>query len=59
MDKVLVLEDGNQSEYGSPEELAAAGGFFSRMAALQRLDSDKGLVQKLKFPHNSGIIKGE
>ena len=37
-DKVLVLEGGRQSEYGSPAELAAAGGFYSRMAALQQLD---------------------
>jgi ATP-binding cassette subfamily B protein len=46
MNKVLVLENGKQSEYGSPEELAAAGGFFARMAALQRLDSDCGLSNK-------------
>jgi ATP-binding cassette subfamily B protein len=38
-DKVLVLEKGSQSEYGSPAELAQTGGFYARMAALQRLDS--------------------
>ena len=38
-DKVLVLEGGMQSEYGSPAELAGAGGFYSRMATLQQLDS--------------------
>jgi ATP-binding cassette subfamily B protein len=37
--KVLVLDQGKQSEYGSPEELVNAGGFYSRMAALQQLDS--------------------
>jgi ATP-binding cassette subfamily B protein len=37
-DKVLVLDGGRQAEYGSPAELAKAGGFYSRMAALQRLD---------------------
>ena len=37
-DKVIVLDSGKQSEYGTPGELAAAGGFYSRMAALQRLD---------------------
>jgi ATP-binding cassette subfamily B protein len=39
-DKVLVLDGGRQGEYGSPAELAGAGGFYSRMAALQRLDED-------------------
>ncbi|MDR1859228.1 MAG: ABC transporter ATP-binding protein/permease, partial [Treponema sp.] len=39
-DKVLVLDGGRQSEYGSPAELANSGGFYSRMAALQQLDSD-------------------
>jgi ATP-binding cassette subfamily B protein len=37
--KVLVLDQGKQIEYGSPAELVNAGGFYSRMAALQRLDS--------------------
>ena len=37
-DKVLVLEGGKAVEYGSPAELAASGGYYSRMAALQRLD---------------------
>jgi ATP-binding cassette subfamily B protein len=39
-DKVLVLEKGRQSEYGSPEELEGAGGWYSSMAALQKLDSN-------------------
>ncbi|MDR2471572.1 MAG: ABC transporter ATP-binding protein/permease [Treponema sp.] len=34
---VAVLEAGGVSELGSPEELLAAGGFFARMAELQRL----------------------
>jgi ATP-binding cassette subfamily B protein len=39
-DKVLVLEKGRAAECGSPGELAATnGGFYSRMAALQRLDA--------------------
>jgi len=38
-DKVLVLDQGRQAEYGSPAELAAMGGFYSRTAALQQLDS--------------------
>ncbi|MDR0290518.1 MAG: ABC transporter ATP-binding protein, partial [Treponema sp.] len=37
-DKVLVLEQGKQAEYGTPAELAATGGFYSRMATLQQLD---------------------
>ncbi|MDR2182064.1 MAG: ABC transporter ATP-binding protein/permease [Treponema sp.] len=36
-DKVLVLEKGKVSEYGSPRELLAAGNFFARTAELQRL----------------------
>ena len=36
-DKVLVLEDGKIAEYGTPEELLAAGKFFARTAELQRL----------------------
>jgi ATP-binding cassette subfamily B protein len=38
-DKVLVLDHGKQSEYGSPEELAGTGGFYSRMAILQQLEA--------------------
>ena len=37
-DKVLVLDKGKVLEYGSPGELVTSGGFYSRMAALQRLD---------------------
>jgi ATP-binding cassette subfamily B protein len=40
-DRVLVLEKGRAAEYGSPAELAAGGGFYARMAALQRLDEVK------------------
>jgi ATP-binding cassette subfamily B protein len=39
-DKVLVLDGGRQSEYGSPAELEDAGGWYSSMAALQKLDSN-------------------
>jgi ATP-binding cassette subfamily B protein len=38
-DKVLVLDQGRQVEYGAPAELANSGGFYSRMAILQQLDS--------------------
>jgi ATP-binding cassette subfamily B protein len=38
-DKVLVLEQGRQAEYGRPAELIGSGGFYARMAALQQLDS--------------------
>jgi ATP-binding cassette subfamily B protein len=38
-DKVLVLDHGRQSEYGSPEELVRSGGFYSRMATLQQLEA--------------------
>ena len=34
---VAVLEEGRVGEWGAPEELLAAGGFFARMAELQRL----------------------
>jgi ATP-binding cassette subfamily B protein len=37
--KVLVLDKGRQIEYGSPAELLDAGAYYSRMAALQQLDS--------------------
>jgi ATP-binding cassette subfamily B protein len=37
-DKVLVLENGRMSEYGSPAELASGTGFYGRMAAFQRLE---------------------
>jgi ATP-binding cassette subfamily B protein len=38
-DKVLVLDQGRQTEYGRPADLVGAGGFYARMAALQQLDS--------------------
>ena len=40
-DRVLVLDKGRAAEYGSPSELASGDGFYSRMAALQRLDEVK------------------
>jgi ATP-binding cassette subfamily B protein len=45
--KVLVLDQGKQSEYGSPSELLNAGGFYSRMAALQQLDTVQIRNEKL------------
>ena len=44
-DNVLVLDKGKILEYGSPANLIDAGGFFSKMAAFQRLErqeSDNG-----------------
>ena len=35
-DKIVVLRDGRVAEQGSPEELLAAGGEFTRMVGLQR-----------------------
>jgi ATP-binding cassette subfamily B protein len=37
-DKVLVLDKGKMNEYGNPAQLASSGGFYSRMAAFQRLE---------------------
>ncbi|MDR2941022.1 MAG: ABC transporter ATP-binding protein/permease [Treponema sp.] len=37
-DKTLVLDGGKMLEYGSPEQLSAQGGFYSRMAAFQKLE---------------------
>jgi len=38
-DNVLVLDKGKILEYGNPLRLIAEGGFYSRMSALQRLES--------------------
>jgi ATP-binding cassette subfamily B protein len=37
-DKTLVLDKGKMIEYGTPEQLASLGGFYSRMAAFQKLE---------------------
>jgi ATP-binding cassette subfamily B protein len=37
--KVLVLDQGKQCEYGTPVELLNTGGFYSRIAALQNLET--------------------
>jgi ATP-binding cassette subfamily B protein len=37
-DTVLVLDQGRIAEIGSPRELLAQGGFYARMAELQRLE---------------------
>ncbi|MDR0503844.1 MAG: ABC transporter ATP-binding protein/permease [Treponema sp.] len=42
-DKVLVLDNGKVSEYGPPSQLILNGGFYSRMAALQRLEALPGM----------------
>jgi ATP-binding cassette subfamily B protein len=38
-DNVLVLDKGKVLEYGSPAYLVSQGGFYSRMAAFQKLES--------------------
>jgi ABC-type multidrug transport system fused ATPase/permease subunit len=38
-DRVLVLDGGRVTEFGAPEELAAAGGFYAKTAALQQLSA--------------------
>ncbi|MCL2179764.1 MAG: ABC transporter ATP-binding protein/permease [Treponema sp.] len=38
-DKILVLDKGKMIEYGSHQELAGSGGFYSRMAAFQRMET--------------------
>jgi len=40
-DNVLVLEKGKVLEYGAPSQLVSSGGFYSRMAAFQKLEHDK------------------
>jgi ATP-binding cassette subfamily B protein len=37
-DNVLVLDKGKAIEYGAPAQLVSSGGFYSRMAAFQRLE---------------------
>jgi ATP-binding cassette subfamily B protein len=37
-DKIVVLDKGRTLEYGSPEQLAREGGFYSRIAAFQKLE---------------------
>jgi ATP-binding cassette subfamily B protein len=39
-DKVLVLDNGKTLEYGTPDDLISSGGFYSRMAAFQRMESE-------------------
>jgi ATP-binding cassette subfamily B protein len=39
-DQVVVLDQGRIAECGSPRELALRGGFYARMAALQRLEQE-------------------
>ncbi|MDR0386938.1 MAG: ABC transporter ATP-binding protein/permease [Treponema sp.] len=41
-DLVVVLDRGRISESGSPQELAALGGFYAKMAALQQLEQAEG-----------------
>ncbi|MDR2500715.1 MAG: ABC transporter ATP-binding protein/permease [Treponema sp.] len=41
-DRVLVLDKGAAAEYGAPQELLLQGGFYAQIAALQRLEEDRG-----------------
>ncbi|GHV17287.1 multidrug ABC transporter ATP-binding protein [Spirochaetia bacterium] len=43
-DKVIVLDKGRVSEYGSPRELIARGGFYAQMAELQQLEQSEETV---------------
>ncbi len=45
-DQVVVLEDGEVIESGSPTELAAAGGTYARLLSLQRLEQDPGWSER-------------
>jgi len=45
-DKVLVLDKGKMSEYGSPSQLISSGGFYSRMAAFQRLEPSASMSKE-------------
>jgi ATP-binding cassette subfamily B protein len=49
-DLVVVLEKGRVSEYGSPQELVARGGFYARMAALQQLAAEGRNIQERDAP---------
>ena len=37
-DKVIVLEDGGITEYGTPDLLATGNGFYAKIKALQQLE---------------------
>jgi ATP-binding cassette subfamily B protein len=39
-DRVLVLDKGRITEYGTPQELAGRSGYYARIAALQRLEQE-------------------
>jgi ATP-binding cassette subfamily B protein len=45
-DYLVVLEAGRVVEAGTPGELAARGGFYTRMAALQQLDGEDAPFQE-------------
>jgi ATP-binding cassette subfamily B protein len=50
-DKVLVLDKGKTSEYGSPAQLAAGGGFYARMAVFQRLEPQQESADSPEAPN--------
>jgi ATP-binding cassette subfamily B protein len=50
-DKVLVLDKGKPAEYGSPAQLAAGGGFYSRMAVFQRLEPQEADAYSPEAPN--------
>jgi ABC-type multidrug transport system fused ATPase/permease subunit len=57
-DKVLVLDKGKKSEYGSPAELAAGNGFYARMMTLQRLNAASGGANQIDDTNVSGARHG-
>ncbi|MCA9583456.1 MAG: ABC transporter ATP-binding protein, partial [Myxococcales bacterium] len=46
-DSVVVLENGKVTERGTPEELARAGGFYSRLAQRQALEEELAKMEPL------------
>jgi len=52
-DNILVLEKGKVLEYGSPQALISTGGFYSRMAAFQSLESLEPVFTKGGLPKES------
>ncbi|MDR1218267.1 MAG: ABC transporter ATP-binding protein/permease [Treponema sp.] len=46
-DKALVLDEGRITEYGTPAELIAHNGFYAKTAALQQLERQDGMKQRL------------
>ena len=52
-DNILVLDKGKILEYGSPQSLIGEGGFYSRMAAFQRLEFSESMSAGGELLHAS------